>query len=152
MAKPGSRAFLRRAILASACVAIISACSPIMRSYGYTPSDLDLSELTVGKDNRESVARAIGTPQASGLSNENTWFYASSLYRTNGLFTPEELEREIVAVSFTESGTLANIERYGLENGQVVTVSRRVTNPAVQNSTFVRQLFDSIGSIPLEGL
>lgn len=125
-------------------------CSPITRSYGYTPSNLDLAELTVGKDTRASVAQAVGSPFVSGLSDTNSWYYVSSVQRTNGAFSPKEIDREVVAITFTDSGDLANIERFGLEEGRVVTLSRRVTNPAVQNSTFLRQLFDSLGNIPTD--
>ncbi|MEM1360133.1 MAG: outer membrane protein assembly factor BamE [Pseudomonadota bacterium] len=130
----------------------IAACNPVTRSYGYTPNEFDLAELKVGEDTRQSVAEAVGTPQTAGLENEDTWYYFSSLFKTSGAFTPKELERQIVAITFTEDGELANIERFGLENGQVITLSRRVTNPAVQNSTFVRQLFDALGNIPTEDI
>lgn len=129
---------------------VLVGCSPITRSYGYTPSELDLAELTVGSDTKESVALSIGSPSNASMTDQNTWYYFSSLHRTNGAFTPQEVERQIVAISFTESGSLANVERFGLQDGQVVTLSRRVTNPAVRNSTFLRQLFDSLGNIPTD--
>ena len=151
MAAGGSSACIR-VIAAGLALSLLVSCSPITRSYGYAPSELDLAELTVGQDTRDSVAQAVGSPFASGLSNANTWYYVSSVQRSNGAFTPREVEREIVAITFTESGELANIERYGLEDGRVVTLSRRVTDPAVQNATFVRQLFESLGNIPTDEL
>ena len=92
----------------------------------------------------------MGSPFVDGLTNGNTWYYVSSTQRTNGAFTPKEIDRQVVAITFTEGGDLANIERFGLAEGRVVTLSRRVTNPAVQNSTFLRQLFDSLGNIPTD--
>ena len=35
-------------------------------------------------------------------------------------------ERQVVAISFNESGTVTNVERFGLERGQIVVLSRRV--------------------------
>ncbi|MEM8957291.1 MAG: outer membrane protein assembly factor BamE [Pseudomonadota bacterium] len=144
------RTLLRTTGLIAALCVMLAACSPITRSHGYTPSDLDLAQLTVGKDTRDSVAQAVGSPFVDGLTDSNTWYYVSSVQRTNGAFTPQEIDRQVVAITFTEAGDLANIERFGLQEGRVVTLSRRVTNPAVQNSTFIRQLFDSLGNIPTD--
>lgn len=152
MGARGEMAGWRAWSFAVAVCAGLAACSPITRSHGYVPSDLDLANLTVGKDTRDSVSEAVGSPFSAGLQNGNTWYYVSSVQRTNGALTPKEVERQIVAISFTESGSLSNIERFGLQDGRVVTLSRRVTNPAVQNSTFLRQLFDSLGNIPTDQL
>lgn len=149
MTEPMARGIRAVALIAGLC-GLAAGCSPITRSYGYTPTELDLAALTVGEDNRASVAAAVGSPFASGMSDAGTWYYVSSLQRTNGVFTPQEVDRQIVAISFTEDGSLANIERYGLEHGRVVTLSRRVTDPAVRNTTFIRQLFDSLGNIPTD--
>jgi hypothetical protein len=40
---------------------------------------------------------------------------------------------------------VSNVERFGLENGNVVALSRRVTQDNVRDTTFLRQLFGSIG-------
>ena len=40
--------------------------------------------------------------------------------------------REIVAITFDDSGVVRNIERFGLEDGNVVALSRRVTDSNVQ--------------------
>jgi len=38
-----------------------------------------------------------------------------------------------------------NIERFGLERGQVVTLSRRVTDDNIADTTFIRQLMGNLG-------
>ena len=45
----------------------------------------------------------------------------------------------------TKRCIIGDIERFGLENGQIVPISRRVTTTTVQNRGFLRQLLGSIG-------
>jgi len=53
----------------------------------------------------------------------------------------------VLAISFDQNGVLSNIESFGLEDGQVVTLSRRVTDSSVTNQNFLRQLLGNIGRI-----
>ena len=43
-----------------------------------------------------------------------------------------------------------NIERFGLEDGQVVTLSRRVTDANTKGVGYIRQLLGNIGAIPTD--
>ncbi len=47
------------------------------------------------------------------------------------MFKPEEISREVVAVSFDDKGVVRNIERFGLENGEVIVLEHRVTETSV---------------------
>jgi outer membrane protein assembly factor BamE (lipoprotein component of BamABCDE complex) len=69
-----------------------------------------------------------------------------SLVRTVGPRRPQVTERQVVAISFTEAGVVQNIERFGLEDGNVVVLSRRVTESSVSSRTFVRQLLGNLGN------
>ena len=44
------------------------------------------------------------------------------------------------------AGVVRNIERYGLEDGRVVPLARRVTETASANNTFLRQLLNNLGN------
>jgi outer membrane protein assembly factor BamE (lipoprotein component of BamABCDE complex) len=58
---------------------------------------------------------------------------------------PRETEREVVAVSFDSNGVVQNVERFGLERGNVVTLDRRVTSSPISDKSFIRQLLGNIG-------
>ncbi|MFN4100051.1 MAG: outer membrane protein assembly factor BamE [Pararhodobacter sp.] len=109
-------------------LAIAAACSPIMRYHGYAPSDDDLSQVVVGQDTRETVAQKIGQPGMGGVMEGSGWFYVQSDWRQRGWRAPEETDRQVVAVSFDARDRVSNIERFGLADGQVVPLSRRVTD------------------------
>ena len=47
---------------------------------------------------------------------------------------------------------VSNIETFGLEKGQVVPLTRRVSDSAVTDKSFLRQLLGNIGRIGPSGL
>ena len=135
----------RRGLLCGILVLTVS-CAPVYRNHGYAPTEQDLAQVGIGAT-REEVATAIGRPSTAALLNDSGWYYIQSRFRHYGLREPQEAEREVVAVSFDASGRVANIERFGLDQGVIVPLSRRVTTTSIQGSTFLRQLFGSVGRI-----
>lgn len=131
--------------LMGATLLVATACTQQFRNHGYAPSDADLSEILVGIDTRDTVADVIGPPTAGGVLNEGGFFYVQSRFRYFGPLEPQEIEREVVAIRFDEEGIVSNVERFGLEDGQVVALSRRVTQDNVRDTTFIRQLMGSLG-------
>ncbi len=141
-----------RAWVIAVTMVVIAACSPLYRDHGYIPTDEELALITVAKDTRESVATKIGRPSASGLLNDVGWYYVESRFKTIGALPPKEIDREVVAITFTEAGVVENIERFGLEKGQIVPLSRRVTKDNVKAAGILRQLFGNIGGLSADQL
>lgn len=139
----------RRAALAVAMGLglLLAACSPIVRNHGYAPTDEDLALIEVGVDTRETVARAVGRPSAQGLLGEDGWFYVQSRFESRGPREPREVERQVVSISFDERGRVANVERFGLAEGRVVTLSRRVTETNVRGLGLIQSLLQSFGRL-----
>lgn len=140
------RSNLRVALIGLVLVVLV-ACTTQFRNHGYVPPEEDLALLEVGRDTRETVAATIGRPSTAGLLNDVGWFYVQSRYKLVGGMAPEEIDRQVVAITFTMDGVVENIERYGLADGQIVAISRRVTTPNVKSQGFLRQLFNNIGTI-----
>lgn len=136
--------------LAVMLVGLISACSATYRNHGYMPTETDVEVLQVGVDTRETVAEAIGQPGTAGLLTGSGWYYVQSRFKHFTYNAPEEIDRQVLAVSFNDAGTVSNIERFGLEDGRVVVLSRRVTASNIKGVSFLRQLFGSFGRINLE--
>ncbi|MEM6373166.1 MAG: outer membrane protein assembly factor BamE [Pseudomonadota bacterium] len=130
--------------LAVAALAV-AGCTATFRNHGYIPPEEDLQELVVGIDTRASVEDVIGSPTAGGVLEGGNFFYVRSTVRTFGARRPEVVDRQVLAVSFDENGVLSNIESFGLEDGRVVALSRRVTNSNITNVSFLRQLLGNIG-------
>ena len=124
---------------------LATACSPVYRNHGYAPSDADLALIEVRVDTRETVAEKVGRPSAAGLLNDVGWFYVQSRWKDYGARPPQEIDRQVVTISFTEIGVVSNVERFGLEKGRIVPLSRRVTDNNIKGVGFLRQLLGSIG-------
>lgn len=139
-------ATLRRCILAMLCVAL-AACTTVVRNHGYVPAETELALVEVGVDTRESVAEKVGRPSAQGLLNDVGWFYVQSRFEHVGPREPKEIDRQVLAITFTEAGVVENIGRYGLEDGRVVELSRRVTETNIKGVGFIRQLLSNFGRI-----
>lgn len=130
---------------AAAVVALLSGCATQVRHHGYAPDDAALAQIQVGRDTRETVAAAIGRPSTAGVLNDGGWYYVGSRWERFGPRPPVEVEREVVAINFDSRGRVANIERFGLAEGEVVPLSRRVTEDRIQGVTLIAQLLRNIG-------
>lgn len=150
MASP--RAGVARLVQTAVLCAALAACSPIVRTHGYVPNDEDLTEIVVGVDTRDTVAEVVGTPSAAGVMRDNTWYYVESRWETVGYREPRIADRQVVAISFAEDGTVENVERFGLERGRVIALNRRVTDSNVKGISFLRQLLGNIGNFRAQDL
>lgn len=124
----------------------LGACNDVYVNHGFVPSDEELAEITVGRDTRESVGDFLGKPSSSGVMADGGWYYVGSRWRKDSWRPGEEVSREVVAISFDENGKVSNVERFGLERGQVVSLSRRTTDSGISDIGFLRQLLGSVGN------
>ncbi|MGI9390924.1 MAG: outer membrane protein assembly factor BamE [Boseongicola sp.] len=140
------RAF-RRLALVLAVFSFSAACARLSDSHGYIPEQSALDEMVVGQDTKATTALILGRPSTSGILDDRGWYYVRSDFERFLWRAPVEVDRQVVVVSFDESGVIENVEQFGLENGQVVVLSRRVTTSNTQGVGFLRQLFSNLGTI-----
>jgi outer membrane protein assembly factor BamE (lipoprotein component of BamABCDE complex) len=134
-------------IRAGAVSLALAACTPIYDRHGYTPAQEDLDNLIVGVDTRGTVEEFVGPPSASGVMRDEAWYYVSSNFITRGARAREEYFRQVVAISFDQNGVVKNIERFGLEDGMVVVLNRRVTDDNIEGVSFLGQLLGNVGNL-----
>lgn len=135
-----------RAGIGALAVATLAACSTLESTHGYIPDDALLDQVIVGGDTKETAARILGRPSTAGIVDDRGWYYVKSDYERFLWRETVEVNREVVAVSFTENGIVENVERFGLEDGQVVALSRRVTTSNTRGIGLLRQLFSNLGN------
>lgn len=141
-------ALIHRVVCSLALVGLlaVTACSATYQNHGYVPPEQDLQQLVVGIDTRATVDDVVGPPSLSGMSDDGDYYYVRSRQRTYGMFRPEVIERQVLAISFNADDSIANIERFGLEDGRVVPLARRVTDTTVADGGFLRQLLSNLGN------
>ena len=125
----------------------LGACSATYQNHGYAPTDSELEEVLVGIDTRDSVAETIGAPTSVGVLQGGGWYYSQSRWRHYAYKAPEIIDRQVVAITYTDEGIVENIERFTLEDGRVVPLSRRVTDSNIKGITFLRQLLGNLGNL-----
>lgn len=123
-----------------------AACTPVYRNHGFIPSEDELSSIIIGVDTRASVEDTFGYPSAEGVSNTRGAYYVSSRWRHFGAMRPRPIEREVLAISYDDQDVVQNVTRYGLEDGEVIVLNRRVTTEANEIS-FIRQLMGNVGRV-----
>lgn len=140
------RPAIRRVGIGAALAVGLTACAATYTNHGYVPPPEVLSEINVGST-REQVAEIAGAPGTGGVMRDEAWFYTQYRVRNFTYNAPEVIERDIVAISFSDGGRVSNIERFGLEDGQLVQLSRRVTESSVRDISFLRSILSNFGRI-----
>ena len=125
----------------------LGGCTTIGEDFGYAPSDSELSELVVGLDSQDRVTELVGSPASKNLRGQEVWFYMSMRKETYAFREPEITDRQLVAISFDAQGSISNIERFTMEDGRVITLSRRVTDDPRKGISFLRQAFGNLGRL-----
>lgn len=129
----------------------LSACNPIVAKRGYIPDEMAVESIGIGVDNKESVYQRLGSPSTTATFNEEVWYYISSRHEARAFFAPKVTEREVLAVFFGEDDMVADIGKYGLEDGQVVAYVERKTPTRGKELGFLEQIFGNLGRLPAPG-
>ncbi|WP_110804141.1 outer membrane protein assembly factor BamE [Rhodobacter viridis] len=130
-----------------AAVLFVAGCTAIYQNHGYVPTEDDLAKIEVGKSSREEVTDVIGRPSSMGVLQGSGWFYVGSRWKYYGARAPQEIDRQVVAITFNDKGVVENVERFGLERGEVVVLSRRVTKSNIKGIGLIRELLGSFGRL-----
>lgn len=135
---------LVRLSVAGAAMLVLGACAATFQNHGYVPAPDELAKLKLG-DPQAKVVQQVGTPSTEGLIKPPSWYYVQSRFRTFGPFKPKEVQREVVAITFDKQKRVSNIQRFGLKQGHVVTLSARVTQSSVKRLGLIQQLLTDLG-------
>lgn len=133
--------------LALAIPVVVAGCSPTYRNHGYIPPEMNLSQVVVGQTSQAELESVIGRPSTQGVLAGSSWYYVGSRWEYFGAREPREIDRRVVAVRFNEAGTVTNVESFGLEDGRVVVLSRRVTDSGIQGMGIIRQMLGNVGRV-----
>ncbi|MFZ7090673.1 outer membrane protein assembly factor BamE [Primorskyibacter sp. 2E233] len=142
---------VRLGVAALALLGLV-ACSTQYRTHGFVPPEDELQQIVPGVDTRASVEDLIGVPSTSGVRNDSGYYYISSQVKHFAWQRPEVVDRTILEITFDQAGVVENITTYGLEDGRVVPLTRRITRTTDGDISFVRKLFGNLGALNLSGL
>jgi outer membrane protein assembly factor BamE (lipoprotein component of BamABCDE complex) len=124
----------------------ISGCASSVTRHGQLFQDNDLQQLAPGMT-QEQVKLTLGSPNTTATAgNGKAYYYISSTMVQNAFMLPSEVDRKVVAVYFTEAGTVDRVANYGIKDGKVFDAISRTTPSANTNDDgVVKSLFRNLG-------
>lgn len=139
-----------RAIILVFAAALVSACAPRVSTHGTPMTRMELASITPGVDTRGSVRRQLGQPVTTSLVDGETWFYVSTVMERVAYRAPEIADRQVIAVSFDESGLVTSANRYGLDDSLDIALRTETTPTFGRELTIAQQLFGNLGRVSAE--
>lgn len=126
-------------------VLVCSACSSdvFLKHNGNMPEENKLVQVKLGQTKAE-VQNILGNPSVvSGLSDKH-WIYMSSTQKKVAFLKPEEIDRQILALTF-DDGKVSKIENLTLADGNSVVIDGEETPTANPKVGFFRKYFGGVG-------
>ncbi len=129
---------------ASVATICLASCTAVENDRGYVPDAQVLDTLKVGEDTKATVAQKLGNPTVAGTFNNDTWYYISSHDVQTAFFAMHATARKIVAVEFGNTGQIASVKRYGLEDGRIIDYVDRETPTRGRELSLLQQIFNAV--------
>lgn len=137
----------KQAIAAISLAALwLSGCSSTVTRHGQLFQDNDLQQVSTGMT-QDQVKLTLGTPNTTAAAGAgNAYYYISSTMVQNSFMLPNETDRKVVAIYFTQGGTVERVANYGIKDGKVFDAISRTTPSANTNDDgVVKSLFRNLG-------
>ena len=126
-------------------MATLAACGGQYRNHGYMPLAEDVDALIVGVDTRDSIIEVMGVPTTGGVLTEEAMYYVRSRVHHKGYVKPNEIQRDVLVLSFDKNQILRNVERFGIEKEKLIRLEHRVTEAPGGDRSVLQQIIGSIG-------
>ncbi len=124
----------------------VSACVPAVRdARGYILNERAVAGIAPGRDTRNTVLVAMGTPTAVGTFHSNSWYYIGGQTETVAYKVPEVVDQQVVAILFTDAGVVEDVQRYSLADAMKVNPVGRETPTRGREIGIMEQLLGNIG-------
>jgi len=133
-------------------VSLVTGCTTMYKDHGYLPLEESLNQVAIGKDNRGFVTSLLGSPIGSGVLDDGAIFYISTRIKTYLFYEPKVVSRDMIVVSFDSQDKVSNVERFSLEDGRIVVLSRRVTEAPVKGPKILSQILGNFGNVSADDL
>lgn len=131
----------------------VAACEPVRQTHGYVPAEAYVKRVQIGEDSRADVVSKIGRPSTTAAFENTEWYYISRSTVTRAFLAPKATEQKVMVLAFDADGLVQSIDRYGLQDGQVVDLVTRTTPTRGKRLTFLQQLLGNVGRFnPVQAL
>jgi outer membrane protein assembly factor BamE (lipoprotein component of BamABCDE complex) len=125
----------------------VAGCASRVTTHGTPMTRMEMAEITPGVDTRGSVRRQLGQPVTTSLIGGETWFYVSTVMEQVAYRAAVIVDRQVIAVSFDETGLVTAAERFALDDGVLVALRTETTPTFGRELTIAQQLLGNIGRV-----
>lgn len=119
----------------------------IQNNQGYIADEELANSVQPGVDNKESVEKALGRPTLASKWDDNVWYYISRNTRQLAFARPVPASQRVLIVRFAADGSVAAVERRGLEQVADITPNADKTPTLGREATLLEDLFGNIGTV-----
>ena len=135
----------------AAAVMMLGACSNeyFIQTEGNMPTKDDVMQIKRGMAQND-VRQILGSPSVVTSLDHRTWIYMNSTMKRMAFFEPEELERNVLAITFDHDGKVQKVVELTKENGKNITISKDVTPVLGSEETFMEKYFGGVGYMPVQ--
>lgn len=128
----------------------LSSCVSRLDKHGYMFDLSDSEMLQEGVTSKERVLRVMGSPTVvSDLDSDETWIYYSENVDNFLFFKPDVVERNVIVLSFNDSGTVKEIKKINLEqeDKNLNFVSNYTQVQSHQDAGFFKSILSNVGQV-----
>jgi outer membrane protein assembly factor BamE (lipoprotein component of BamABCDE complex) len=137
---------LRVAAGAALLALALTACSETVTVRGHQFQESDLQRVTKGMG-QDQVRAALGSPTTTAaVGTGSAYYYISSTEGQAAFFKPTEKDRKVLAVYFTQMGSVDKVAQYGLKDGKVFDYVKNETPNAARDEGILKALFRNLGT------
>ncbi len=135
----------------AAAVMMLGACSNeyFIQTEGNMPTKDDVMQIKRGMAQND-VRQILGSPSVVTSLDHRTWIYMNSTMKRMAFFEPEELERNVLAITFDHDGKVQKVVELTKENGRNITISKDATPVLGSEETFMEKYFGGVGYMPVQ--
>ena len=138
---PKLRSLALAAVLGIAC----TACAETITNHGHLFQESDLKQISPGMSS-EQVKTSLGTPTTTAsVGSGSAFYYISSVEGQSLFFAPTEKDRRVVAVYFSQLGSVDRVAQYGLKDGKVFDYLKNETPAHAKDEGLIKALFRNLG-------
>jgi len=139
-------------VAALAMTMALAACDSNIIKHGVQFHEGDLQQIQPGMT-QEQVRMNLGSPSTTAVvGTSQAFYYISSTATQTAFMLPTEQDRQVVAVYFSQAGTVERVANYGMKDGRVFDfVSRTTPAPGGKDAGIIYQLFRNLGQKQIFG-
>ena len=129
----------------------LAACDTPVNIRGYVADPESVEAIEAGQYTQEDVLALLGTPSTVSTFDDRKWYYIGHKSTQFAFQHPDVLERNVLVVSFDDTGYVSYKQIYSLADGREIELIERETPTEGRDFTVMQQLLGNLGRLPGSG-